>query len=738
MINKIVFSLSFILFGSGVFAQTDQIARPEIALQDGVSEQTGNLRMALQELTLPDAVLQQYGRFAPTGLTMFQWVPNSDCYAFLSPNYQTLMKASVRNTTAREWVTIQTVNEKLGAEFNWFSGLTWKDENAFWLNDGQKFYEYNTVDEAGRLIHSLSDDSENALFHEATANVAYTRSNNIYVNTGEGFKIIVTDNADKNIVSGQAIARSEFGITGGLFWSNDGGSIAFYQKDETNVHDYPLLDNSKTPGELISIKYPMAGQTSETAKVGIFNLITRKTAFISPLHGKENYLTNLTWTPDNKYVMIAEVNRDQNHMWLHAFDAQTGKLVRTLFEETNDKWVEPEHPAFFPNAASNSFVWISERDGFNNLYYYDFDGKLIKQLTNHKFVVKDIMEFNSGKLYYTTTGEGSPLETHVYYVDLKGKTGILTRAKGSHTVHISTDGQYFHDNFSSHTVVGEDWLINAKGKIIEKIHESTTELSNYKIGTAEISTLTAKDGTTLYTRLIKPSDFDPAKKYPVLVYVYGGPHAQLITDSWLDGASLWMYWMAEQGYLVYTVDNRGSAERGFAFESQIHRQLGTVEMEDQLSGVAYLKSLPYVDGNRLAVHGWSFGGFMTTSLMLRNAGTFNVGVAGGPVTDWKYYEIMYGERYMDRPEENPKGYEKASLMTHADKLEGDLLLIHGTIDDVVVMQHNLSLVQRFVELGIQMDFFPYPMHKHNVRGKDRIHLMEKVLMYVIENNMVNQ
>ncbi|PHR37194.1 MAG: peptidase S9 [Fluviicola sp.] len=714
MINKIVLSLSFILLGTGVFAQSEEIA--------------------MQELTLSDAVMQQYRRFAPTGLNMLQWVPDSDCYAFLSDNYQTLMKASVRNTTARKWVDIQTVNEKLGSEFSWFSGLTWKDENAFWLNDGQKFYEYNTVDEAGKLVHSLSDDSENALFHEATGNVAYTRDNNVYINSGAGFKIIVTDNADKNIVSGQAIARSEFGITGGLFWSNDGGSIAYYQKDETNVHDYPLLDNSKTPGELKLVKYPMAGQKSERAKVGVFNLTTRNTAFISPLHGEENYLTNLTWTPDNKYVMVAEVNRDQNHMWLHVFDAQNGKLVRTLFEETSDKWVEPEHPAFFPIAASNRFVWVSERDGYNNLYYYDFDGSLIKKLTNHKFVVKDIMEYNSGRLYYTTTGERSPLETHVYYVDLNGKTGILTRAQGSHSVEISTDGQNFYDHFSSHSNPGEHWIINKKGKIVEKIHKATTALSDYTIGTAEISTLTAKDGTKLYTRLIKPSNFDPAKKYPVLVYVYGGPHAQLITDSWLDGASLWMYWMAEQGYLVYTIDNRGSAERGFAFETQIHRQLGTVEMEDQMSGVEYLKSLSYVDGDRLAIHGWSFGGFMTTSLMLREAGTFNVGVAGGPVTDWKYYEAMYGERYMDRPEENPKGYEKASLMTHADKLEGDLLLIHGTVDDVVVMQHNLSLVQKFVELGIQMDFFPYPMHKHNVRGKDRVHLMTKVLTYVIENN----
>ena len=234
--------------------------------------------------------------------------------------------------------------------------------------------------------------------------------------------------------------------------------------------------------------------------------------------------------------------------------------------------------------------------------------------------------------------------------------------------------------------------------------------------------------------MIKPSNFDPSKKYPVFVYVYGGPHAQMINNSYLDGANLWMYWMAEQGYLVFTVDNRGSENRGVAFESIIHGQLGVVEIDDQMKGVEYLKSLPYVDGNRLAIHGWSYGGFMTTSIMLRKPDAFKVGVAGGPVTDWKYYEVMYGERYMDTPLENQKGFDTSSTLNYVKDLKGKLLLIHGTSDDVVVMQNNFALIKKFVEAGKQIDFFPYPMHKHNVQGKDRVHLMQKVLDYVIEKN----
>lgn len=684
-----------------------------------------------KELTLEDAVMQQYRGFKPQSLIMFQWIPNTDCYSYLE-GYQKLMKASVKNTEAKEILNIQELNAKLDSELSWFSGLTWKDENTFWVNDGTKYYEYNLVEEKGKLVTNLTEEAANTDFNVKSGNTAFTIDNNVRIKSANGIEWLVTNNSDKNIVSGQAIARSEFGITGGLFWSNNGTSLAFYQKDETNVADYPLLDNSKTPGELMSIKYPMAGQKSEKARVGIYSMTSDKTVYFKTQNGEENYLTNLSWSFDDKYIVVAEVNRDQNHMWLNVFDASTGNFVKTLFEEKNEKWIEPEHPAKFIS-SSNDFLWISEKNGFNNIYFYDFNGKLLKQLTDHKFVVKDIIEFKKGIIYYSTTGE-SPLDTKVYSVDLKGKVSVITGESGTHTVSISTDGLYIHDHFSSHSILSKDVIANSKGKVLATVLEGENKLADYQIGTTEIGTIKAKDGTVLYTRMIKPSNFDETKKYPVLVYVYGGPHAQLITNSWYDGASLWMQWMAEQGYLVYTVDNRGSAERGFAFESQIHRQLGTVEMEDQLSGVEYLKSLPYVDANRLAVHGWSFGGFMTTSLMLRHPDVYQVGVAGGPVTDWKYYEIMYGERYMDRPDENEKGYEQASLMTHAGNLKGDLLLIHGTVDDVVVMQHNFSLVQKFVELGVQMDFFPYPMHKHNVSGKDRVHLMTKVLNYVIENN----
>lgn len=686
-----------------------------------------------KELTLKDAVMQQYRAFLPDQMVMFQWIPNSDQYSYLD-GYIKLMKGGV-NEDSKTLFTIQEVNTILGSELNWFSGLEWKDTNTFWVNDGSKFYSFNTATKSGKLIMDLKGKGENTSFNTHTERTAYTIDNNLYVTGADGKQIAITAIKDKNIVSGQTYARSEFGITNGIFWSPKGTLLAFAQKDESEVHDYPLLDIMQTPGEAIMIKYPMAGQKSEKPKIGIYNFAKKKAIFIAPRGTADSYLTNVAWSPDEKFLLIAEVNRDQNHMWLNKYDALTGKFIKTLFEEKNDKWIEPEHPAFFPSENSNDFVWISERDGFNNLYLYDIEGNLKKQLTSNKFVTKNILSATSAgkEVVYEATGE-NPLNSLFYKVDMEGNQKLLTQNEGTHTIAISSDSQWIFDQYSSHSVPSRSLILNATGNEHKVLLESKNKLADYTIGNTEISSITGPDGTKLYTRLIKPSHFDPNVKYPVLVYVYGGPHAQMITNSYYDGASLWMNWMAEQGYLVFTLDNRGSGERGFAFESGIHRQLGKIEMEDQLAGVQYLKSLPYVDGNRLAVHGWSFGGFMTTSLMLRQPGTFKVGVAGGPVTDWKYYEAMYGERYMDRPEENPKGYEENSLLNYADKLKGDLLLIHGTVDDVVVMQHNLALVKKFVDSGIQMDFFPYPMHKHNVGGKDRVHLMEKVLNYVIQHN----
>ena len=696
---------------------------------------TFSTQAQLKKISLEDAVLQQNRKFGADKLTGFQWIPNSSNYSYYTDSWTKMMSANVAKKEATELVKLTDINFALGTKLKNFFGIQWMDTTTLLISETGKFYSYNINSKSGKLLQEIPETAENQTFDDAKINIAFTEVNNLYFLNKNKEKIAVTNNPNKNIVSGQTISRNEFGINGGIFWSPKSSYLAFYQKDETDVADYPLLDINETPGKLVATKYPMIGQKSEKPKVGIYSLTTGELFFITPKSNADDYVTNLAFTPDEKFILIAELNRGQNDMNLNLYETASGKFVRSLFNEKNPKWVEPEHPAFFPNNKSNNFIWISEKDGYNNLYYYSIDGKLIKQITANKFPTREIVGTNTAgtEIYFKATGEKG-INMLAYKVDLKGKQTLITKDEGVHNVVISSDGNWFFDEYSNHSTPSKSVLYDKNLKATTLL-ESKNKYDGFEIGSADIKTIKAADGTTdLYTRLIKPSNFDPTKKHPVLVYVYGGPHAQMITNSYLDGANLWMYWMAEQGYLVYTVDNRGSDNRGFAFESVIHAQLGNNEIDDQMKGVDYLKSLPYVDGNRIAVHGWSYGGFMTTSLMTRKPDTFKVGVAGGPVIDWKWYEVMYGERYMDTPAENQKGFDQANVTNYAKDLKGKLLLIHGTNDDVVVEQHNLALVKKCVELGKQIDYFPYPMHKHNVIGKDRVHLMTKVLNYVIDNN----
>tara|TARA_B110000879_G_scaffold210090_1_gene299364 strand:- start:87 stop:1883 length:1797 start_codon:yes stop_codon:yes gene_type:complete len=596
---------------------------------------------------------------------------------------------------------------------------------------GENFIYKNNKE---NLIITTSINASNKDISPDKNKIAYTIDNNLFLSNREDSVIEITNFEDLNIVSGQSIHRYEFGITKGTFWNNQSSKIAFYQKDETDVHNYPLLNINNTPGTVKYIKYPMAGQKSEYAKIGVYNLKNEKVTYLKLTQPKDHYVSNLTWGPKGEFIYVAELNRDQNHLKWAQYSANTGLRIKTMFEEINSKWVEPEHPLYFIPEKENEFIALSEKDGFMNLYHYNTDGQLINKITNNKWVITKVLLVLQNKIFFEGTGD-DPRSIHAFSVNLDG-SGIkkITTVEGVHSTQISPNHQFLLDQYSNSKTPGISQLINLKTFKTNIIHKTENPINNLTLGKSEMIKLNNQSNDELYGRLIKPSNFDENKKYPVLVYVYGGPHAQLVTNDWLNGASLWMYWMAEQGYLVFTVDGRGSENRGFDFESSIFRNLGYNEMKDQITGIEFLKSLEYVDSKRIALHGWSYGGFMTTSLMTQHSGLFTCGVAGGPVIDWKWYEIMYGERYMDNPKDNIDGYSSNSLLNHAKNLEGKLLLIHGTNDDVVVMQHNLAFIEKCIQEGKQVDFFPYPMHKHNIYGYDRVHLMQKVLNYIIENN----
>jgi len=686
------------------------------------------------DLTLSDAIMQQWRKYYPKRLNNLQWVPEQKKFTYLNDTYDTLWIQSVKDKDPSVFFTLDDMGAALSQGLEHIAPIRWESQDMISLKYKNKVY-FLVVNKKGELSESHTVEvpsSENQDFHRESRRIAFTQQNNLYVLNENGGKVEVFQTKDKSIVSGQAIARHEFGISKGTFWSPNGNKLAFYQKDESDVYDYPLLDITATPGKLKTIKYPMAGQPSEYAKVGVFDMDSKSLLFLHIKGPKDQYLTNLAWGPEGKFIYLAVVNREQNEMKLQKYEAISGELVKTLFEEKHDKYVEPENPVWFLPNNKKEFLWQSERDGFNHLYRYNTEGELLGQVTKGDWVVLDILGLDAkGKSVLVKGTDKSGLNTTLYSADLKtGEVTQLIKKEGQHTIKPSSDKKYFIDIYSNLETPAVTRILDKKGEEVMTLLEAPNPMSNVTYGQSEFVTLQAEDGTPLHGRLIKPADFDPTKKYPVIVYVYGGPHAQLVTNRWLGGASLWMHYAANQGYLVFTLDNRGSANRGFDFENCIHRQLSKLEMKDQLVGVEHLKSLDYVDADRMAVHGWSYGGFMTTSLMLKYPETFKVGVAGGPVTDWKYYEVMYGERYMDMPTENPEGYKETALKNHAKNLKGDLLLIHGTVDNVVVMQHNLTLVKAFVDAGILIDFFPYPMHPHNVRGKDRVHLMKKVLTYI--------
>lgn len=685
-----------------------------------------------KELTLEEAVLSYSKGLTPKTLSSLRWVSGTTNYIYKDDNTYILKDVGGK--------TSQTIGEDLMKTMSDPSKLpTIKYINKDYLviEDGNTIVYYDYHKKKGIKNWGFDVLAKNKDYHFTKGVLAYTIDNNLFVAKEDNRKIAVTNHIDKNIVAGQAIHRYEFGITKGTFWSPQGNYLAFYEKDETNVADYPLVDITTYPASLNNIKYPMAGQKSEQAKIGIYNIAANKTIYLNIDTKDEHYLTNLSWTPDEKYILVAEVNRGQDHFLFNRYDVNTGEKVNTIFEEKNDKWVEPEHDAVFLPNDMTKFLWMSERDGFMNLYLYQTDGKQLKQLTDFKFVVKSIIGFDEKVEYVFVNATGPDARnTHVYKVNLTtGESYNITPVSGSHRVKMSDNGAYLIDNLSNLETPRIISIINTKSGKSSSIFKAKNPFEGYKIGKTEFVTLQSPEALDLYGRIIKPANFDSSKKYPVLVYVYGGTKAQLVTNKWLGGASLWMTWLATQkGYIVFTIDNRGSENRGFAFESCIHRTAGDRAMEDQLLGVQYLKSLNYIDEKRIAVYGWSYGGFMSTSLMLRHPGVFTTAVAGGPVTDWKYYEVMYGERYMDTPEENPEGYKKSRVGEYLENLDGKLLIIHGSVDPTVLPQHSMTLIKEAVDKKVQLDFFTYPMHPHNVRGKDRVHLMAKVLNYITQNN----
>lgn len=690
-----------------------------------------------KKLTLEDAVLRERTTLAPKQIFQLQWIPGTIELSYVDKRESgdVVVKANALKSGVVDLVSFSGLNAMLkaaGADtLSKMPVLKWKDAETIHFEADKKTWLYS-VNGAKLILSDSSTLPESAEVVEKSSKgeIAYVQDNNIWLEQNHQRKQITSDGS-YDLVYGKSVHREEFGITKGLFWSPRSSRLAFYRMDQSMVTDYPIVDFSEIPAKNTPVKYPFAGGKSHQVTVGIYDVSSGKTIYLKTGEPLEQYLTNVAWSPDEESVYIAVLNREQNHMRLNQYNAVTGDFIKTLFEEVDAKYTEPMHPIEFVNENGSLFVWQSRRDGWNHLYLYDNNGKLVRQLTKGEWEVTAFNGFDAkGKRGYFLATSNTGINRDFYSVEIaSGKLTKISSGDGVHKCIGNDDKTLFADVYSSLNVPGISQIVNGEGKIQRQLLVADNPLKDYAVAKTRLFTIKAEDGTPLWCRMLVPDDFDSTKRYPTIVYLYGGPNVQLITNTWLGGANLWFHYLTQQGYIVFTLENRGTACRGKAFEQVTYRKLGDVEMTDQITGVNYLRKLSYIDANRLGINGWSYGGFMTTSLMTRYPGIFKVAVAGGPVIDWSAYEVMYTERYMDTPDENAGGYRISNLLNYVDQLNGKLLLIHGTSDNTVVWQHSLMYLKKAVSKGVQVDYFVYPGHEHNVRGKDRVHLNEKITRY---------
>lgn len=709
-----------------------------------------------KNLTMKDAMVNSRSTLAPESLRFLQFVKGTNDYIYSKKinGTDTWVRGNFNGKEELPYLTLAQLNKRLidigedsltalpPSQFN-------KDFYDLFVN-GSKYSFNNNTSTYRKLLEKDFYKGKNNIDESSDGYMAYLQNNNLYVSKN-GKANQVTNDGSELIVYASSVHRDEFGISKGTFWSNKGKLLAFYRMDQSMVTDYPIIDWTQRPAVNVNIKYPMAGDKSHQVTVAVYNAETHKTIYLKTQNGNfnntpstfpelnnpaERFLTNIAWSPDDRYVYIAVVNRQQNHVWLNQYDAGTGEFVKTLFEEKDAKYTEPLNPVVFLKNNPNQFIWQSRRDGWNHLYLYKADGSLIRQLTSGPWEVIDFKGFDGkgANIFYVSTKE-SPLQKNLYKLNIQsGKSQRITKDDGNHYTLINDDGSLVIDQYSNSGNPRTIQLTDVKTGKSKLLLHAQNPLRDYALGNMSLFTIKNQENTDLYCRLYQPVNFDSTKKYPVIVYWYGGPHAQMVTNSWNGGAGdYWFQYMAERGYVVFTVDVRGSSNRGKEFEQSIFRRVGDAQMKDMMSAVTYLHQLPYVDKDRMGLFGWSFGGFMTTNFLLNHPGIFKAGVAGGPVMDWQYYEIMYGERYMDTPQENPEGYNATNLIKQAGKLKDKLLLIHGLQDPVVVQEHSVNFVKACVDAGVQVDYMIYPGHEHNVLGKDRTHLYQKVTDYFAEH-----
>jgi len=680
-----------------------------------------------------------------------QWKPDGSAFSFTELNPKTKLQDIFLHSVAtgiKSRLVDGTDLKHDGKQIN-MSHYQWTDDGKFLLIEGPvksiwrhstqaPFYLYNV---STKKINALSNGNihlRNVKLSPDGTKVGFVRNHNIYVvDLKSGKETAITTDGTQNILNGEFdwVYEEEFGLADAWRWSPDGREIAFWQLNQTREKVYHLIDEMGEYNTVFDLKYPKVGEQNAVVKIGVADLESGKTTWMDIGSNDDNYVPRIFWTNSSGLLAIMRLNRLQNNLELLMANANTGKS-KIVITDSNNTWVDVRHDIFFLK-KSNQIVWTSEMSRYNHAYLYDYNGKLINQITKGNWEVSSVdgVDEKSGWVYLTSKKD-SPTQQNLYRVKLDGTDfQKISGEHGWYNANYSPDYKHFIEFYSNVSIPTVTTLRNVDGSLVRVLaNGKIPALANYNMVYPQFLTFKTTDGTELNAYMIKPANFDSSKKYPVLVYGYGGPGSQMVVDRWGSTRTFWHQYMTEHGYIVFCVDNRGTGGRGKAFKDLSYLDLGKWSVHDQIEGAKYLANLPYVDASRLGFWGWSGGGYLTCMMMTKGAGYFKAGVAVAPVTDFHLYDAIWTERYMGSPIGNKKGYDSASVLTYADKLKGKLMIIHGTGDDNVHYQNTLQLMQKLIDANKQFDVMFYPNKNHRISGGiTQLHLFTKISNYFFNN-----
>jgi dipeptidyl-peptidase 4 len=695
------------------------------------------------------------GRLSQKFVPGFDWIKNSHRYSVLEPNDKGEQSIVAIDALTNEREVLadgkDLVYQGLAIPFAHYE-FSADGEHllltgalvARKLKTGGDVFIFNRkTKQIQKLPAKATDTVANVKLSPDGKSLGYVRGNNLFIADVRTLaEKQLTFDGSENILNGvfDWVYEEEFSIIDGWQWSPDSKQIAFWRLDQTAVPEFRIAHYDSLHLNFEVTRYPKAGEPNSLVKIGVINVGSGKTEFIDLGSNTDIYVPRVSWTRKNNLLAYQRLNRLQNklEMFLYNTDSKSSKLVLT---ETSPAWVESENDANRFLESADEFIWKSERSGYNHFYLYDYNGNVKAQLTKGNWDADDLayVDEPTRKIFFTAA-EKNPMERHLYSVGLDGKNfKRLTKENGTHRVAFSTDGLLYSHSHSSFTSPTKSYLRKQDGSLVKTLEDNAaleSTLASYKLGDAKFLSFKTTDGTSLNAWMLTPPNFDATKKYPALMYVYGGPGSQTVTDAFNGRDYLWYQHLAQQGYIIFSVDNRGTGFRGAAFKKITYKQLGIQETKDQVEGAKYLATLGYVDAARIGIWGWSYGGYMASMCMTYgntlDKQIFKAGIAGAPVTHWKFYDTIYSERFMTTPALNPQGFEISASLSHASKLKGNFLLLHGTADDNVHFQNSVTFAKALQMSGIEFQTMFYPEQYHGVRGKQRVHLYKLMTKFLLE------